>query len=171
MPCPLYYHSGIFRTPKVTCSHPVLITAFRVSGQIPRYDRQYSDCTARWTTEESLFDSRRLQEIRLFSVMFRPSQFYPSSKSMGTGFERPRRGADHSTQSSGEMKNEWSCTSTHAARHRAHDGCRVRPEGCTVRHVTMHVCHCCLQLLPVGSAVPTVLCGPCGSCCGVPVDG
>jgi len=34
---------------------------------------------------------------------------------MCTGLERPRPGADHSTQSSGDMKNEWSCISTHAA--------------------------------------------------------
>jgi hypothetical protein len=32
------------------------------------------------------------------------SEFYPASKSVGTGLERPRRGADHSTQSSGEIE-------------------------------------------------------------------
>jgi len=36
MSCPSYHHSGIFRTPKVPCSHPVPITAFLVSDQIPR---------------------------------------------------------------------------------------------------------------------------------------
>lgn len=43
------------------------------------------------------------------------SQFYATSYSVDTGLERPRRGADHSTQSSAEMKNKWSRTTTNAA--------------------------------------------------------
>jgi hypothetical protein len=66
------------------------------------------------------FNSRQELRIFLFFTAGCPYRLvaHPTSYPMNTGvisqgLKRPRREADHSPPSSAEVKNAWSCTSTH----------------------------------------------------------
>jgi hypothetical protein len=65
-----------------------------------------------WKTKGSGFESWWGQEFSLLHVVQTDSGAHPASYAMGTGALSPGREADHSPQTSAEVKKTWVHTST-----------------------------------------------------------